>query len=379
MLRALTERAARALRARCFALDLIALDAPRGGPVACRGGPAPGAAPAREWLLCSCRALAPPGAAGQTREGALFWGAAAVRAVPPLPPVLTGHVSSLLPVLTGHVSSLLPVLTGHGDAAGQVRAAAAARGSGSDGGGGGDTGRGRAGAAGGGGRGGGAEARAEALLELLALPIPAVCVPPLPPLPTPSRTNWTRLVPPSVLTGHVSSLPVPRRNLHARPAARRPRWRSRPRCAFCKVRSLARRRGRAQRFRPARPGPGRPAPPAAAPQRRARLEKPAPPPRSRAGRGTGGGARWSFCAQTSSAEPFLRPRPRRACAQSRARRRPARHPARRCRSWTRCCALCCREAGAREVCVVVSCAVLVGVKRYDCALLGAVRWCSSLG
>ena len=28
-----------------------------------------------------------------------------------------------------------------------------------------------------------------------------------PPLPPPSRTNWTRLVPPSVLTGHVSSLP----------------------------------------------------------------------------------------------------------------------------------------------------------------------------
>jgi hypothetical protein len=28
----------------------------------------------------------------------------------------------------------------------------------------------------------------------------------LPPLPPPSRTNWTRLVPPSVLTGHVSSL-----------------------------------------------------------------------------------------------------------------------------------------------------------------------------
>jgi hypothetical protein len=30
--------------------------------------------------------------------------------------------------------------------------------------------------------------------------------PPAPPLPPPSRTNWTRLVPPSVLTGHVSSL-----------------------------------------------------------------------------------------------------------------------------------------------------------------------------
>jgi len=29
-----------------------------------------------------------------------------------------------------------------------------------------------------------------------------------PPLPPPSRTNWTRLVPPSVLTGHVSSLQV---------------------------------------------------------------------------------------------------------------------------------------------------------------------------
>jgi hypothetical protein len=34
-------------------------------------------------------------------------------APPPLPPVLTGHVSSLPPVLTGHVSSLPPVLTGH--------------------------------------------------------------------------------------------------------------------------------------------------------------------------------------------------------------------------------------------------------------------------
>jgi hypothetical protein len=27
-----------------------------------------------------------------------------------------------------------------------------------------------------------------------------------PPVPPPSRTNWTRLVPPPVLTGHVSSL-----------------------------------------------------------------------------------------------------------------------------------------------------------------------------
>jgi hypothetical protein len=32
-----------------------------------------------------------------------------------------------------------------------------------------------------------------------------VCVLPPPP-PPPSRTNWTRLVPPSVLTGHVSAL-----------------------------------------------------------------------------------------------------------------------------------------------------------------------------
>ena len=36
---------------------------------------------------------------------------------PPLPPVLTGHVSFLPPVLTGHVSSLPPVPTGHGSAA----------------------------------------------------------------------------------------------------------------------------------------------------------------------------------------------------------------------------------------------------------------------
>jgi len=40
-------------------------------------------------------------------------GARALPAPPPLPPVLTGHVSSLPPVLTGHVSFLPPVLTGH--------------------------------------------------------------------------------------------------------------------------------------------------------------------------------------------------------------------------------------------------------------------------
>ena len=50
--------------------------------------------------------------------------------------------------------------------------------------------------------------------------------PPLPPL---SRTNWTRLVPPSVLTGHVSSLlqsvPRPARERVANPRTNRQRWR----------------------------------------------------------------------------------------------------------------------------------------------------------
>ena len=46
------------------------------------------------------------------------------------------------------------------------------------------------------------------LAELVAAPegaaLVARCAAPTPP--PPSRTNWTRLVPPSVLTGHVSSL-----------------------------------------------------------------------------------------------------------------------------------------------------------------------------
>jgi hypothetical protein len=42
---------------------------------------------------------------------------------------------------------------------------------------------------------------------------------PPPPLPPPSRTNWTRLVPPSVLTGHVSSL-LPYQGLQVRAPAR---------------------------------------------------------------------------------------------------------------------------------------------------------------
>ena len=40
---------------------------------------------------------------------------------------------------------------------------------------------------------------------LVGYPLSAAVLPP--PLPPPSRTNWTRLVPPSVLTRHVSSLP----------------------------------------------------------------------------------------------------------------------------------------------------------------------------
>ena len=62
---------------------------------------------------------APPACAGRSHKGGrttssstrrrsirASWHSGAPRAPPPLPPVLTGHVSSLPPVLTGHVSSL---------------------------------------------------------------------------------------------------------------------------------------------------------------------------------------------------------------------------------------------------------------------------------
>ena len=64
---------------------------------ACHGRRGRGASRVRARLLCR-------GRRGRRGSGA---------PPPPLPPVLTGHVSSLPPVLTGHVSSLPPVLTGH--------------------------------------------------------------------------------------------------------------------------------------------------------------------------------------------------------------------------------------------------------------------------
>ena len=46
---------------------------------------------------------------------------------------------------------------------------------------------------------------ADEFFRVRAAPPPPACLPP----PPPSRTNWARLVPPSVLTGHVSSLLLP--------------------------------------------------------------------------------------------------------------------------------------------------------------------------
>ena len=83
---------------------------------------------------------------------------------------------------------------------------------------------------------------------------------PLPPLPPPSRTNWTRLVPPSVLTGHVSPrYPFTRRRFWrpceaATPARCRRRTRTRgarrpARTPCCRSRRCDRPRARSARAR----------------------------------------------------------------------------------------------------------------------------------
>jgi len=65
-------------------------------------------------------------------------------------------------------------------------------------------------------RGGAVDARDASVMQIRA--VPASCAPPPPPLP---RTNRTSLVPPFVLSGQVSSLPLPGSGVSAAAAAAR--------------------------------------------------------------------------------------------------------------------------------------------------------------
>jgi len=131
-----------------------------------------------------------------------------------------------------------------------------------------------------------------------------------PPPPSPSRTNWTRLVPPSVLTGHVSSLS------HSRPSPRRPAARPTPP-------ATRRSRGSSRGWAPRRPRRRRPCP------RRPRRVRPR---RRLTRRGTrrsrAGSRRGSPSRVCSTVAPPCRPRPPRGPL----RRRPWSHLPRRRRS-----------------------------------------------
>jgi hypothetical protein len=187
-----------------------------------------------------------------------------------------------------------------------------------------------------------------------------------PPHARPSRTNWTRLVPPSVLTGHVSAHPTP----HARPRpaprplpARRPSP-SRPRRARRGVTGCARDWGHAGAVcrrevsphgaRPAIPAPPRPPPlplvqphpdPCAAPIPRCPLPSSSRSAHSRLScsvpRCSSAAAPRSSASRASGAAPPQAPRPRAASPRlprprrpRAARRRPrasrSRRPGKRC-------------------------------------------------